>query len=845
MNDPGHLRIPEILAPAGDDDCLKAALNAGADAVYFGLAEGFNARARAANFTLDRLPATVEAIHRHGARAYVTVNTLVFDSELSAVERILRRLATSGVDAILVQDPAVALLAREVGVPFEIHASTQMTLSSAEGMALARDLGLSRVVLPRELSLSEIAILSASTDIELEVFVHGALCVSWSGQCLTSEAWGGRSANRGQCAQSCRLPYDLVVDGVTRELGDIAHLLSPQDLSAWRVLPRLIELGIASLKIEGRQKGAAYVTTAVEAYRAARDRIVERSLLRSPRPLLDRDAVEAMAVSFSRGFSTGFFEGVNHQGLVTGVSPTHRGILVGRVDAMTHREVILTSDQEWPTVRPGDGVVFEGNRAAGAEEGGPVFAVTPRDDGRLALRFGQPGPDLSRVHIGQRLWKTSDAVLNRRIERHIHEDGALGRQPIEFVVTGRFAEPLRVIARSGELSHAESSESSLATASGAGLGESVLKGKLGRLGGTVWRLAQLDCSALDPCLHLPVSELNELRRRLIAELDRQFSARSDRRRATPLADAGAVERLLAATGAGRPAVLPIAAPRVVPLCRTPAQLEAVIAEGFPEVELDWMELVGLERAVSRARSAGLRVIIATLRVQKPGEEGYDQRLARLEPDGLLVRHWGALEYFRRSETTSGAGRPTLHGDFSLNVSNAATAGFLLDRGLADLTPAHDLDVTQLGNLMERVDPTRVTIVLHHHMPTFHTEHCVYAHLLSDGKDFRDCGRPCEEHAVALRDRTGDEHPVVVDVGCRNTVFNARAQTAAAHASELVARGVVRFRVEFVRESQAETQAVLSAYRGLLAGTERADAVVRRVGALERFGVTSGTLRVLG
>ncbi|MDZ4806283.1 MAG: DUF3656 domain-containing protein [Candidatus Eisenbacteria bacterium] len=845
MNDRSRPRIPEILAPAGDADCLKAALNAGADAVYFGLAEGFNARARAANFTLERLPATVAAIHRHGARAYVTMNTLVFDSELSAVERILRRLVTSGVDAILVQDPAVALLARELGVPFEIHASTQMTLSSAEGMALARDLGLSRVVLPRELTLSEIALLAASTDLELEVFVHGAMCVSWSGQCLTSEAWGGRSANRGQCAQSCRLPYDLVVDGTTRDVGDVAHLLSPHDLSAWRVLPRLMELGIASIKIEGRQKGAAYVTTAVEAYRAVRDRIVARSFLPSSEPILDRDAVEAMAVSFSRGFSTGFFEGIDHQELVDGVSPTHRGLLVGRVDAITHRDVILKSEGEWPTIRPGDGVVFEGDRTAGPEEGGPVFAVAPREDGRLSLRFGQPGPDLSRVRIGQRLWKTSDAVLNRRIERRLHEDGALGRQPLELTVSGRAGAPLHVEARSGELFHAEHSASPLAAASGAGLGEPVLRDKLGRLGGTLWHLARLDSSGVLGSLHLPVSELNELRRRLVVAMDGLFTARDDLRRATPLAGPGALERLLAGFEAGRPSSLPGVAPRLVPLCRTDEQLDGVIAEGFTEVELDWMELVGLERAVARARSAGLRVIIATLRVQKPGEEGYDRRLARLEPDGLLVRHWGALEYFRRADTPAGAKRPTLHGDFSLNVSNAATAGFLLARGLADLTPAHDLDVTQLGNLLERVDPTRVTIVLHHHMATFHTEHCVYAHLLSEGKDFRDCGRPCEAHTVALRDRTGDEHPVVVDVGCRNTVFNARAQTGAAHAAGLVAHGVRRFRVEFVRESQAETRSVLSAYRSLLAGTERADAVVRRVGALERFGVTSGTLRVLG
>jgi putative protease len=839
MNDAPPILIPEILAPAGDDACLTAALNAGADAVYFGLAEGFNARARAANFTLDALPGTVERIHRHGARAYVTLNTLVFDGELESVEGILRRLAAAGIDAILVQDPAVALLAREIGVPFERHASTQMTLSSPEGMSLAKELGLTRVVLPRELSLDEIARLRRSTDLELEVFVHGALCMSWSGQCLTSEAWGGRSANRGQCAQSCRLPYDLVVDGATRELGDVAHLLSPHDLAAWRVIPRLVELGIASLKIEGRQKGPAYVTTAVEAYRAARDRAVTRA----GGPLLDRSAEEAMAVSFSRGFTTGFFEGVDHQRLVDGTSPTHRGLVVGRVDRIERLEVVVTPVADPPELRAGDGIVFAADREGGTETGGPIFGVARRPDGRLALRFGRPGPDLGRVTPGQVIWKTGDAALQQRVERRLRDDGSLGRHPVRFTVNGTAGAPLAVTARSGDLAVSAASEGILAPASGSGLDAALLAAKLGRLGGTIWRFESVDAAGLAPGLHLPVSELNDLRRRLVAELDAARAGREDARRRMPLAPPGAVARLLARGGPAGTAdtAMAAAAPQLVPLCRTEAQLEAVIAAGGGIVELDWMELVGLERAVARARGAGLAVTIATVRVQKPGEEGYDRRLARLEPDGLLVRHWGALESFRAA---GGAARPALHGDFSLNASNAITARFLLDRGLADVTPAHDLDARQVLRLLDQVDPARVTVVLHHHIATFHTEHCVYAHLLSDGRDFRDCGRPCEVHHVALRDRTGDEHPVVVDVGCRNTVFNARAQTGAAHVPAFLGRGVRRFRVEFVRESRDEAATVLAAYRELLAGRLAPDAAVGRVGALERFGVTSGTLRVM-
>ena len=284
---------------------MKAALASGADAVYFGLDEGFNARARAENFSLDTLADTVALVHRAGARAYLTLNTLAFEPELPIVERLIRAAAEAGVDALIVQDPAVALLARALCPQLELHASTQMTVSSSEGIRFARGLGVTRVVVPRELSVTEIRRLAGQTDMELEVFIHGALCMSWSGQCLTSEAWGGRSANRGQCAQSCRLPYDLVVDGQERELGDVKYLLSPKDLAGVNAVPELAALGIHGLKIEGRQKGPQYVATAVAGYRRWLDSIAAGQ---PDEKRLARDMAD-MSLTYSRGFSHGFLAG--------------------------------------------------------------------------------------------------------------------------------------------------------------------------------------------------------------------------------------------------------------------------------------------------------------------------------------------------------------------------------------------------------------------------------------------------------------------------------------------------------------------------------------------------------
>jgi len=259
------LHRPELLAPAGDWECVKAAVENGADAVYFGL-ERFNARMRAKNFTQADLPELMEFLHRRGVRGYVTFNTLVFATELEDAADYLRGIIAAGVDAAIVQDIGVCRLIRSLSPDFPIHGSTQMTVTSAAGVNFARQVGAHLVVLARENSLAEIEKIQAVQETQpdplpLEVFVHGALCVAYSGQCLTSESLGGRSANRGECAQACRLPYELYADGDKVDLGDRKYLLSPQDLSGLEVLPELIRAGVTSLKIEGRLKSPEYVAS--------------------------------------------------------------------------------------------------------------------------------------------------------------------------------------------------------------------------------------------------------------------------------------------------------------------------------------------------------------------------------------------------------------------------------------------------------------------------------------------------------------------------------------------------------------------------------------------------------
>lgn len=849
---------------------LLAALQNGADAVYFGLQDGFNARARAANFALADLAAVVARIHRAGARAYVTLNTLVFEPELPAMERVLRGIAAAGVDALIVQDPAVCLLARAVCPELELHASTQMTIAEPAAAAFAQALGVTRVVVPRELSVDEIRTFAAGTELELEVFVHGALCVSWSGQCLTSEAWGGRSANRGQCAQSCRMPYELVVDGERRDLGEVQYLLSPKDLAGARAVPELLAIGVHGLKIEGRQKGPQYVATATGGYRRWVDALADGGDRKAAERQLAQDLL-AMSLSYTRGFSDGFLGGSDHQTLVEGRFPKHRGVLIGRVARIeVDAVVVLPADADgrpWTgalalkqrpdgpsgerssnlpaagdaaplVVRPGMGVVFDqGHPESKDEPGGAVFFVDERG-GELRLRFGSPGPDLRRVRTGDRVWATSDPTLAAAVARDVRDadDEPVGRHRIDLVVTGCLGEPLRVVATSGPHVARAATPTALQAARRAGLDAGVLTEKLGAFGGTPFRLGGLDTNALAPGLHVPASELKELRRVLVAALQ-------------PAIERGPVRAVdarpaIARVRAGQSdlKVLATAAPVVVPLVREDAQLEAVIAAGCAEVELDWMEFTGLGRAVERARAAGLRVTIATTRIGKPGEEALVERIRKLAPEAILVRHLGAL--MRCLEFRRAGDGFALHGDFSLNATNSLCANHLLGLGLDTITASFDLDEQQLFAMVEQVPAGRVAVVAQHRIPTFHTEHCVYSHLLANGRDFRSCGRPCERHRIALRDHQGREHPVIVDVGCRNTVFHHAPQQSATWSARLVHAGVQRFRIEFVRESGGEVTAALAAFGDLLAGRCDATAVARRTGATSQFGVAQGGMQLL-
>lgn len=799
---------PELMSPAGYWPQLQTAIESGADAVYFGL-NHFSARAKV-GFSLEELPEVIQTLHQRNVKGFVTFNTLVFDHELKQAESAIEAIAQAGTDAVIVQDVGVVELIKAVAPELEIHGSTQMSITSAQGADFAASLGCSRVVLGRELSLKDIRKIAESTEVELETFVHGALCVSYSGQCFSSEAWGGRSANRGKCAQACRLSYDLIVDGEARDLGPYRYLLSPGDLCSIDQIPELMDIGIACVKIEGRYKDSAYVAMTTRAYRDAIDlAAMDRRVSIEDEQRLDLEQI------YSRGLGAHFMSGTDHQKVVIGRAPRHRGVNVGAVIQVKPKAVVVETEHE---IRRGDGLVFDAadwRSPDEPEEGGNVYEVKPIGNASspqptagceselVQLEFGYDDIDFSRIKPGDLVWRTNDPKLYKRLKPLTQNEVPVFTRPISFAVTANVGQPLEITASlETGLSRSFVSEAPLEAAKKRGLDQDVVHEKLGRLGGTPFHLGQINLDTQGDAF-VPTSLLNHARRNLVDEL---FDAAGETKPipAAPVLDDGLTQFKPQTNTAAAPAN---DSPQMHLLVRNGDQLDAALATAsktpIASITLDYLELYGLRPAVEKIRAAGIRPRVASPRILKPAEQKVVRFLQSLECD-IVVRSAGLLEDLNKTELASGC---ELIGDFSLNIANAITAFKFLQTGISRFAPTYDLNAQQITDLAQHVSPHDIEVICYSHLPVFHTEHCVFCRFLSEGTDNTNCGHPCETHKIAVRDQHNRAHPVMADVGCRNTVFGAEAQTDVPSIPKWTAAGLRNFRLEFVHETAEQVAAI--------------------------------------
>ncbi|MBV9391000.1 MAG: U32 family peptidase, partial [Verrucomicrobia bacterium] len=601
------------------------------------------------------------------------------------------------------------------------------------------------------------------------------------------EALGQRSANRSACAQACRPPYQLIVDQVVKGLGDKKHLLSAQDLAGLEQLPDLIRLGVASCKIEGRLKSPEYVAAVTRIYRAAIDDAFDSNL--SLPPEVKPDHIYRLEMAFSRRIYSGWLKGMDHQQIVNGRFGKKRGAFLGCIRQIGPDWVELVPEV---LVKPGDGVVFDTGEDTKSEQGGRVYEV---QGDKLKFQNGQI--DFRKLRLGHRVWKTDDPALNRELRASFREAPAHRKQPVDLIVLGKVGSPLQSRMKTAENASVEVSSSQLlASAKTVPLTSASLCEHLGRLAGTRFVLRGFRAElAGEP--FLPIGAVNDLGCQAVQKLE-AFRLPPDIR---------SVSKMGVESFPHEQRNSPAAHTELIVLCRTFEQIEAALESGVNTIYADFEDIRRYREVVSRVGTAAL-TFLAAPRIQKPGEQRFLRLIANCKPNGVLVRNLGSISFFQENGVR-------MRGDFSLNVNNPITAQLLVERGLEKLTISYDLNLEQILALLQYEPADRFELTIHQHMPMFHMERSVFATFLSDGTDYTNCGRPRDSHSVQLRDRIGLDHFVKADVGCRNTVFNARAQTGSRYTELLIGAGLRIFRIEFLDEDHSRASKVIRLYRKLL------------------------------
>ena len=802
----------ELLAPAGSREALVAAVENGANAIYLA-GNAFGARAYASNFDREALREAIHFAHLRKVAIHVTVNTIVADEEMGPLRDYLRFLYEAGADAVLVQDLGVARVAHETVPDLPLHASTQMSVSSLEGVRALAELGFTRVVLARELSLKEIRHICAHAPVEIETFMHGALCVCYSGQCLMSSMIGGRSGNRGRCAQPCRLPYTLVDEKGQDVLGDKAgsYLLSPRDLSTIDVIPDLIEAGVSSLKIEGRMKRPEYVATVVRTYREAID-----TYYAGKGYAVTQEERDDLAQIFNRDFTTAYLEGRPGKAMMSDRRPNNRGLLIGRVTAYDWDARIVTVKLSG-RLGLGDQVDFW------VKVGGRVTAtISALTDAKgRAVEEGQAGDTVSfaipsAVRDHDRVFKVYDARLMERAKETYASGAPVRRIPVAIAVRAAVGEPLTVTLCDAEGHRGEGRTDFIGEpARKRPLSEEIIRKQVSRLGTSVYEMKSLHCDIAGEVM-VPMSEINEARRKAVEALDALRLKEIEVREHRP--EPKFTDRIARPT--------PKKA-RFLVAVDTLGKAEAALAAGADGIlfggesyEHRVIAPEEYERAWQMAREAGARIDFNTPRIVHDGQQKHVERLldafAAFPPDAVHVHNIAMLALVRRLTDFA------IHADYSLISYNKQTLAFLKDYGASSATLSPELTAKEIRQLAKE-SPLPLTCIVHGRLELMVSNYCVTGSFLG-GCGEGPCTQPCTRGHFALKDRKDALFPLAMDQFCHMHVLNSKVLSMMPHAMKFRAAGIETMQIEAKAMGEKEIAAIVKAYRKAMAFPEEPDEV---------------------
>lgn len=780
----------ELLAPVGNNEALIAAVESGADAVYLA-GKAFGARAYAPNFSDEELAEAVRFAHLRQVFVYVTVNTLVDDSEMTNLAEYLQFLYEIGVDAIIVQDVGVAKLAKQIVPNLPLHASTQMTIHNLDGVKFLTELGFKRIVLARELSLADIQYICQNSTVEIETFIHGALCISYSGQCLMSSMIGGRSGNRGRCAQPCRLPYTLVDDNdneVLKNSDTGEYLLSPKDLKTLELVPEFIRAGVASFKIEGRMKRPEYVAVVVDTYRRAIDAAVSAT----GNFLVDEQDNKDLAQIFNREFTTAYLKEKQGRFMMSDRRPNNRGVRVGRVLNYDNRNRMATIRLDEPLAKD-DIVDFW------VKVGGRVSAtVTKLVVGGQEVDSASAGTEVvisvpSPVRINDRVFKVFDAKLMKRARTFFEHATPQRRIPISAQVEARVGQPmvLRMQDAQGYKSEVKTNFITEKAVKRPLTSETIIK-QIDRMGNTVFKLADIKVT-IDDEVMVPVSEINDARRRAVEKIE---NARLDVFRRPPILkrDIKLSEIIPRknqnATLTRKPSlVVNVDTVEKAKIClQNGADIIMFGGESFEHQNITARDY---ETVVDLSRTIGKAIVLSTPRIikewQKKNIYSDLELFNKLKPDAVSIANIGSLEMAKQQ------GIENIHGDFTLNIYNSVAVDFFSEQGLKSITLSPELTLTQVERIAGYCDIITECLV-HGYIELMVTEYCTMGSYLGNLHTGQ-CNQDCLHNRFYLKDRKGVNFPLATDQFCRMHVLNSKQLSMIPHVPKLAEIGIGRLRIE--------------------------------------------------
>ena len=805
-----------LLAPAGSFEALEAAVNAGADAVYLG-GKAFGARAYANNFDEEELRRAVYFAHLHRVKILVTVNILIDDSEMEELARYLVLLYNIGVDGIIVQDMGVIRLARKLVPDLPLHASTQMTVTNEAGVKFAAENGMQVAVLARELSLKDIEKICQNTSTAIEVFIHGALCVCYSGQCLMSSLIGGRSGNRGRCAQPCRLPYELVdktgknvLEG--KQAGQ--YLLSPRDMNTLEILPKLLKAGVSTLKIEGRMKRPEYVAVVVDAYRRAIDGYLAGGEYQVPEA--DKLNIEQI---FNRDFTTAYLEGRPGKEMMSDRRPNNRGVLVGRVTELDRgskkatlkleRDLHLGDGLEfWVTVGGRVGLTVKSLQVQGQE----VTSAAAGTKAKVDIPDG--------VRLNDRVFRTLDSELMAYAGTFYGEKNKK-RIPVTARVEAHLGSPLQVILTDDEGNTGRGATKFIVeTARKHALTEETVRKQLERLGTTEYWLSQLQL-VCDENVMVPMSEMNEARRLACEALDKaRLEAFLPPRKPVSLGQllAGGREDQLVLVPEERS--LPENKTELTVWTDTLEKTQAALKGGadwiiFGGDRFDTKDIVltDYEKVVPLVRKAGAKLAFSTPRIVRDNQLAYFSKFLqlseKLHPDLLYLNNNSLFTQYQENHLTV-----PFWADMSLNTYNYQCLKFWQELGAAGATLSIELNLGQIEHLA-KVTPLPLECLVQGYIEMMVSEYCAPGSFLG-GLHEGACSFKCGEQ-LYLRDRTQTDFILKGDQFCRMHILNAYDLSLVTTARKLQELGIRKLRIDARAYDVQKTLVTVQQYKQVLNG----------------------------